>query len=56
MAELPCSVFVILCNKELIAEFGNDVTLKTDFNPLYQFAIANRQLARIKRPRVAVFR
>jgi hypothetical protein len=30
-AEFPCYVFTILRDKDLISEFGNDVTLKTDF-------------------------
>ena len=33
-SEFPCYIFVILEDEELAAEFGRDVTLKTDFETL----------------------
>lgn len=33
-SEFPCLVFVIVRDKELIDEFGDEITLKTDFEKL----------------------
>jgi hypothetical protein len=33
-SELPCLVFVILYDKGLVEEFGDEITLRTDFDNL----------------------
>ena len=47
-SELPCLVFVILYDQELEEEFGDEITLKTDFEKLLLGKNDYKALAELK--------
>ena len=46
--EDPCFVFIILEDKELIKEFGEDITIKTDFENILPSDYISIELEKLK--------
>ncbi|RYF87062.1 MAG: hypothetical protein EON98_01730 [Chitinophagaceae bacterium] len=51
-SEFPCFVFVIVRDRELVEEFGDEISLKTDFESLLP---KKDNYPKIKELRVAIF-